>query len=200
MPCASATIFRLAPLHYNTIVDNTSRREGHRVIVVDTSSINDAYEDWRRNFATHCRLAGIIVSIYILSELLTSLTRWYGANMKLGRVIYLLSIADKRMEVVTRRNLDRFHQLCRNKAFARVVLGDYKLGRGWRGSTSTTVSIRVSFTYRSFIHISYDSSNPDHQYRSQNVFTSTSGARRLSITLPNVSCLFPFPRGLSMFF
>ena len=152
MSCASATIFRLAPLHYNTIVDNTSRREGHRVIVVDTSSIDDTYEDWRRNFATHRRLAGIIVSIYILSELLTSLTRWYGANMKLGGVIYLLSIADKRMEVVTRRNLDRFHQLCRNKAFARVVLGDYKLGRGWLKRIYLDHSEHSRFIHISFLY------------------------------------------------
>ena len=43
--------------------------------------------------------------------------------MKLGGVIYLLSIADIRMKVATRRNIDMFHQLCRNKAFVRVVLG-----------------------------------------------------------------------------
>ena len=43
--------------------------------------------------------------------------------MKLGGVIYLLSIADIRMKVATRRNLHMFHQLCRNKAFAKVVLG-----------------------------------------------------------------------------
>ena len=82
---------------------------------------------WRRNSATHCCLAGIIVSIYILSELATSLTtlkvRCVGANMKLGGVIYyLLCIADKWMKDATRRNLNMFHQLCRNKAFARLVL------------------------------------------------------------------------------
>ena len=48
--------------------------------------------------------------------------------MTLGGVIYLLSIADKRMKGTTRRNLDMFHQLCGNKAFARVVLGTTNWG------------------------------------------------------------------------
>ena len=43
--------------------------------------------------------------------------------MKLGGVIYLQSIADKRMMGTTRRNLDMFSQLCGDKALARVVLG-----------------------------------------------------------------------------
>jgi len=51
------------------------------------------------------------------------------------------------------------------------------------------VRTRVSkFTYGSFIHVAYDPSNPDHQYRSHRVFISASGARRLlgsfSIILP----------------
>ena len=48
--------------------------------------------------------------------------------MTLGGVIYLLSIADKRMKGATRRNLDMFHHLCGNKAFARVVLGTTNWG------------------------------------------------------------------------
>ena len=43
--------------------------------------------------------------------------------MKLGGVIYLQSIANKRMKGTTRRNLDMFRQLCGDKAFERVVLG-----------------------------------------------------------------------------
>ena len=43
--------------------------------------------------------------------------------MKLGGVIYLQSIADKRMKGTTRKNLDMFHQLCGDKSLARVVLG-----------------------------------------------------------------------------
>ena len=43
--------------------------------------------------------------------------------MTLGGVIYLLSIADKRMKGTTRRNLDMFYQLCGDKALERVVLG-----------------------------------------------------------------------------
>ena len=58
------------------------------------------------------------------------------------------------------------------------------------------VRTRVSkFTYGSFIHVAYDPSNPDHQYRSHRVFISASGARRLlgsfSIILPKVSCFLP---------
>ena len=63
------------------------------------------------------------------------------------------------------------------------------------------------FIYGSFIHIPYDSSDPGHQYRSQNVFTSTSGARRLRCSfstilrfLPKVSCLFSFFKSLSKSF
>ena len=48
--------------------------------------------------------------------------------MTLGGVIYLLSIADKRMKGTTRRNLDMFHQLCGDKALARVVLGTTNWG------------------------------------------------------------------------
>ena len=48
--------------------------------------------------------------------------------MTLGGVIYLLSIADKRMKGTTRRNLDMFHQLCGKKALARVVLGTTNWG------------------------------------------------------------------------
>ena len=43
--------------------------------------------------------------------------------MTLGGVIYLLSIADRRMKGATRRHLDMFYQLCGDKALARVVLG-----------------------------------------------------------------------------
>ena len=53
------------------------------------------------------------------------------------------------------------------------------------------VSTRVSkFTYDFFIHIAYDSSNPDHQHCSQNAFTSASGLGGFS--QPKVTCLFPF--------
>ena len=48
--------------------------------------------------------------------------------MKLGGVIYLLTIADKRMKDATHRNYDMFHQLSGNKAFARVVLGTINWG------------------------------------------------------------------------
>ena len=48
--------------------------------------------------------------------------------MTLGGVIYLLSIADKRMKGTTRRNLDMFHHLCGNKALARIVLGTTNWG------------------------------------------------------------------------
>ena len=48
--------------------------------------------------------------------------------MKLGGIIYLLSIADKRMKGTTRRNLDMFCQLCGDKALARVVLGTTNWG------------------------------------------------------------------------
>ena len=43
--------------------------------------------------------------------------------MKLGGVIYLQSVADKRMKGTTRRNLDMFCQLCGDKTFERIVLG-----------------------------------------------------------------------------
>ena len=46
---------------------------------------------------------------------------------KLGGVIYLLSITEK-MRGTTRRNLDMFHQLCGDKALARVVLGTTNWG------------------------------------------------------------------------
>ena len=47
--------------------------------------------------------------------------------MKLGGIIYLLSIADK-MKGTTRKNLDIFHQLCGDEALSkvRVVLGTTK--------------------------------------------------------------------------
>jgi hypothetical protein len=48
--------------------------------------------------------------------------------MKLGGVIYLLSIADKRMKGTTLRNLEMFSQLCGDKALARVVLGTTNWG------------------------------------------------------------------------
>ena len=48
--------------------------------------------------------------------------------MILGGVIYLLSIADKRMKGTTRRNLDMFYQLCGDKALERVVLGTTNWG------------------------------------------------------------------------
>ena len=48
--------------------------------------------------------------------------------MTLGGVIYLQSIADKRMMGTTRRNLDMFSQFCGDKALARVVLGTTNWG------------------------------------------------------------------------
>ena len=60
------------------------------------------------------------------------------------------------------------------------------------------------FPYGSFIHIAYNSSNSDHQYRSQNALTSALEARRLHgsfrIILPKVSSLFPFFKSLSTLF
>ena len=49
--------------------------------------------------------------------------------MKLGGIIYLQSIADRRMKGMTRENLDIFCQLCGDKSLARVVLGT----TDWRG-------------------------------------------------------------------
>jgi hypothetical protein len=48
--------------------------------------------------------------------------------MTLGGVIYLQSIAEKRMGGTTRRNLDMFRQLCGNNASARIVLGTTNWG------------------------------------------------------------------------
>ena len=47
--------------------------------------------------------------------------------MKLGGVIYLLSITEK-MRGTTRRNLDMFNQLCGDKALSNVFLGTTKWG------------------------------------------------------------------------
>ena len=65
------------------------------------------------------------------------------------------------------------------------------------------MSSRVSkFTYRSFIHITYNSSNPDHQYRSQIAFTSATGARpfhgSFNVIIPRVVCSFS-SKGLLFF-
>ena len=75
-------------------------------------------------------------------------------------------------------------RLFRNKAISDAAISFY---------LDHLVSTRVSkFTYGSFIHIAYASSNPDHQYRSRNAFTSVPRARRVrgsfSIILPKVSC------------
>lgn len=48
--------------------------------------------------------------------------------MKLGGVIYLQSIAEKRMEGTTCRNLDMFHQLCGEDALTKVILGTTNWG------------------------------------------------------------------------
>ena len=48
--------------------------------------------------------------------------------MTLGGIIYLHSIADKRMKGSSRRTLDMFHQLCGENALARVVLGTTNWG------------------------------------------------------------------------
>ena len=48
--------------------------------------------------------------------------------MKLGGVIYLLSIAEQPMKDTTRKNIELFHQLCGDKALASVVLGTTKWG------------------------------------------------------------------------
>ena len=48
--------------------------------------------------------------------------------MTLGGIIYLLSIADKRMNGSTFKNLDMFYQLCGDKALATVVLGTTNWG------------------------------------------------------------------------
>ena len=48
--------------------------------------------------------------------------------MTLGGVIYLQSIAEPRLKGAALRNLDMFHQLCGDKALARVVLGTTNWG------------------------------------------------------------------------
>ena len=48
--------------------------------------------------------------------------------MTLGGVIYLQSIAEKRLKGTARRNLDMLHQLCGNNALARIVLGTTNWG------------------------------------------------------------------------
>ena len=69
-------------------------------------------------------------------------------------------------------------------------------------SHSTSISWALAFPNSHMVPLSI-SSNPDHQHRSQNAFTSASGARQLhrsfSIILPRVSssCLFPFFQSLS---
>jgi len=85
---------------------------GHRVIIVDTPGFDDTYED----------------DVEILRRIAAWLASSYDANMKLGGVIYLLSIADKRMKGTTLRNLEMFSQLCGDKALARVVLGTTNWG------------------------------------------------------------------------
>jgi len=82
------------------------------VIIVDTPGFDDTYED----------------DVEILRRIAVRLASSYDAEMTLGGVIYLLSIADKRMKGTTRRNLDMFHQLCGDKALARVVLGTTNWG------------------------------------------------------------------------
>jgi len=94
------------------IVDNPSLLNGHRVVIVDTPGFDDTYED----------------DVEILRRIAVWLASSYDANMTLGGVIYLLSIAEKRMKGTTRRNLDMFHQLCGDKALARVVLGTTNWG------------------------------------------------------------------------
>ena len=46
--------------------------------------------------------------------------------MKIGGIIYLLSIVDAKMKGTTRRNLDMFFQLCGNKVLPKVILGTTK--------------------------------------------------------------------------
>jgi hypothetical protein len=48
--------------------------------------------------------------------------------MKLGGVIYLQSIAEKRMKGTTRRNLEMFRRLCGGNALSKVVLGTTNWG------------------------------------------------------------------------
>ena len=48
--------------------------------------------------------------------------------MKLGGVIYLHDITERRMRGTTNRNLDMFHQLCGDEALARVILGTTNWG------------------------------------------------------------------------
>jgi hypothetical protein len=48
--------------------------------------------------------------------------------MQLGGVIYLQSIAEKRMKGTTRRNLDMFRRLCGKDALSQVVLGTTNWG------------------------------------------------------------------------
>jgi len=94
------------------IIDNPSPLEGHRVIIVDTPGFDDTFVD----------------DVEILRRISVWLASSYDANMKLGGIIYLLSIGDKRMKGTTRRNLDMFHQLCGDKGLARVILGTTNWG------------------------------------------------------------------------
>jgi hypothetical protein len=48
--------------------------------------------------------------------------------MKLGGVIYLQSIAEKRMKGTTRRNLEMFRRFCGEDALSKVVLGTTNWG------------------------------------------------------------------------
>ena len=58
--------------------------------------------------------------------------------MKLGGVIYLHSIADKKMKGTTRKNLDMFRKLCGDNALGRVILGT----TNWGGVKEDEGSIR----------------------------------------------------------
>jgi hypothetical protein len=48
--------------------------------------------------------------------------------MKLGGIIYLQNIAERRMEGASRRNLEMFQQLCGTDALSRVILGTTNWG------------------------------------------------------------------------
>ena len=83
-----------------------------------------------------------------------------------------------------------------NDTIHKYFFKDEAVSNGESHSTSTSWALAFQI-HGSFIHIVYDSSNLDHQYRSQSAFTSASGlggSVNLSVLsiIPKVSCLFPF--------
>jgi len=93
-------------------ISNQSRLQGHRVVIVDTPGFDDTYQD----------------DVEILRRVAVWLASSYDDGMKLGGVIYLQTIAEKRMKGTTLRNLKMFRRLCGEKALSMVVLGTTNWG------------------------------------------------------------------------